>query len=270
MRGSVDGSGAGPTRLPTRPLVGFFLLTYAISWATWAIPVVPTLCPMIAALVVVWVTVGRAGLRDLASRLGQWRVGLRWWLVAVSPGLFLLLIVAGLRVAGQALPTAAEFARFAGAPLPSVALFVVITLASSVGEEVGWRGYALPQLQRRFNPLSATLILAPLWWLWHLQFFVTESTLGPGYVAYLVEVTSVAIILTWLYNRSGGSILLVAVWHATYNFASVTPAVTAVLVALIVIQGVLLAILELVARRRGASVMTGDRPGYDAAARVVV
>jgi len=101
------------------------------------------------------------------------------------------------------------------------------------------------------------LILAALWWLWHLQFFITESALGPGYITYLVEVTSVAIILTWLYNRSGGSILLVAVWHATYNFASVTPMVTFILVALIVAQGALLAILELAAGRRGGSVLTG-------------
>jgi membrane protease YdiL (CAAX protease family) len=138
-----------------------------------------------------------------------------------------------------------------------LALFVAITLAAAAGEEVGWRGYALPQLQRRFSPLSATLILAGLWWLWHLQFFVTESALGPGYLTYLVEVGSVAIVLTWLYNRSGGSILLVAIWHAIYNFVSVTPAVTVLLVALIVVQGLLLAILELRAQRRAGSVLTG-------------
>jgi len=123
--------------LRMRPLVAFFLLTFAISWASWAIPVIPTLGPMIAAIVVVWLTTGRAGVLDVASRLSRWRTGPRWWLVAVSPGLSLLLIMAALPIAGQPLPTAADFARFTGPQASSLAVLVMVTLAASVGEEVG-------------------------------------------------------------------------------------------------------------------------------------
>lgn len=133
--------------------------------------------------------------------------------------------------------------------------FLVLALAGSAGEEVGWRGYALPQLQRRFDPLVATLIIAPVWWLWHLEFFVIDSLPMVAFVPYLVEVTCIAVILTWLYNGSGDSILLVIVWHAAINFVSVTETVATIISALAIVQGVVLVGLELRARRHGESVL---------------
>jgi hypothetical protein len=103
-------------------------------------------------------------------------------------------------------------------------VFLLITFVGSLGEETGWRGYALPQLQRRFSPLTATVILAPLWFWWHLPQFAVIGTyrdFGPaGYVGMFLGLTCGAIVLTWLYNRSGGSILLVIVWHGVYNSAA--------------------------------------------------
>ena len=133
------------------------------------------------------------------------------------------------------------------------------------GEETGWRGYALPQLQRRFSPLTSSLIIAVLWFGWHLpQFFVIASYRDYDpvqYVGMFVGLTIGAVVLTWLYNRSGGSILLVAVWHGLYNFVSGTQAATGMLAAvvttLIMIQGVVLIVLELRARRRGRPSVLG-------------
>ena len=180
---------------------------------------------MIAAVVVTALTTGWAGVRDLVSRIAMWRVRLRWWKVALSPVLLLLAATGVLWITGQERPAVGDYARFSGTPVLAIGVFAAITLAAAIGEEVGWRGFALPRLQRRFSPLIATLILAPLWWLWHLQFFVAELTLGPGYLGYLPLVTCIAIILTWLYNRTGGSLLLVIVWHGLVNFVSVTAAV---------------------------------------------
>jgi membrane protease YdiL (CAAX protease family) len=128
----------------------------------------------------------------------------------------------------------------------------------SLGEESGWRGFALPRLQRRLGALRATLVLAPLWWLWHLpQFFViaTYRDFRPfGYVAMFLGLTCGAIVLTWLYNRSGGSVLLVVVWHGAYNFAAATQAsvgtIAAVVSTLVMVQALVLLGLELRARRR--------------------
>jgi membrane protease YdiL (CAAX protease family) len=166
--------------------------------------------------------------------------------VAVSPAAFLALGLIALRVAGKHMPAAGDFGRFSETPaIGLVGVFLLITFIGSLGEEAGWRGYALPQLQRRFSPLTATLILAPLWFLWHLPQFAIIATyrdFGPAaYIGMFLGLTCGAIVLSWLYNRSGGSILLVIVWHDVYNFVGATQAATGMLAAvvstLIMVQG---------------------------------
>jgi membrane protease YdiL (CAAX protease family) len=268
-------------RLDVKALVVFFVLAYALSWL-WVIPLAaahlvvrrgvgwPThlpalLGPAIAALVVTAWTMGRPGLRDLGARLARWRVPVRWWLVAVSPVAFLGLALAAMAVAGQALPSVGDFGWFSGTPAIGLAGVLLVIFAGALGEETGWRGYALPQLQRRFSPLASSLILAGLWFGWHLpQFWViaTYRDFAPaGYVGMFVGLACGAVVLTWLYNRSGGSILLVAVWHGLYNVVSATQAATGLLAAvvstLIMIQGVVLIVLEVMVRRRGRPSVLG-------------
>jgi membrane protease YdiL (CAAX protease family) len=186
--------------------------------------------------------------------------------VAVSPAAFLTLGLIAMRVTGKPMPAVGDFGRFSGTPaIGLVGVFLLITLVGSLGEETRWRGYALPQLQRRFSPLTATVILAPLWFLWHLPQFAVIGTyrdLGPtAYVGMFRGLTCGAIVLTWLYNRSGGSILLVIVWHGVYNFVGATQAATGTLAAivstLIMVQGIILVVLELRARRRGPPSVLG-------------
>jgi uncharacterized protein len=270
----------GP-RLDGRALVVFFMLAYALSWA-WLIPLAVThlvvgrgagwpthfpalLGPAIAALVVTAWTMGRPGVRDLGARVARWRVPLRWWLVAVSPVLFLGLALIAMTAAGKALPTVADFARFSGIPAIGLAGVLLIIFVGALGEETGWRGYALPQLQRRFSPLASSLILAVVWFGWHLPQFLVITTyrdFSPvQYVGMFLGLACGAVVLTWLYNRSGGSVLLVAVWHGLYNVVSGTQAATGMLAAvvstLIMIQAVVLIVLDLRARRRGRPSVLG-------------
>ena len=270
----------GP-RLDVRALVVFFALTYALSWA-WGFPLAaahlvvlrgagwpthyPALFgPAIAAVVVTAWTMGRPGIRDLLARVARWRVPLRWWLVAVSPAAFLGLALIAMAAGGKALPSAAGFGRFSGIPAIGLVGVLLLITVGALGEETGWRGYALPQLQRRFSPLTSSLIIAVLWFGWHLpQFFVIATYRDSSpvqYVGMFLGLTCGAVILTWLYNRSGGSILLVAVWHGLYNFVSGTQAATGMLAAvvstLVMIQGVLLIVLEVRARRHGRPSVLG-------------
>jgi membrane protease YdiL (CAAX protease family) len=262
-------------RFDVKALAAFFALAYALSWA-WAIPLAaahlmvrqgqgwPThypalLGPAIAAVIVTAWTMGRPGVRDLLARMARWRVPARWWLVAVSPAAFLALALLLMAATGKALPNVAEFGRFSGTPAIGLAGVLLLIFAGALGEETGWRGYALPQLQRRFSPLASSLILAVLWFGWHLpQFFLiaTYRNFGAGgYVGMFLGLACGAVVLTWLYNRSGGSILLVAVWHGLYNLVVGTQAATGMLAAvvstLIMIQAVALIVLDLRARRRG-------------------
>jgi membrane protease YdiL (CAAX protease family) len=258
-----------------------FVLAYTVSWS-WAVPLAavhlvvrrgqgwPThylalFGPAIAAVVVTAWTLGRPGVRDLLARMTRWRVALRWWLVAVSPLAFLGLALIMMAATGKALPSLPEFGRFSGIPAIGVAGVLLLIFASALGEEAGWRGYALPQLQRRFTPLASSLILALLWFGWHLpQFFLiaTYRNLGAGgYVGMFFGLACGAVILTWLYNRSGGSILLVAMWHGLYNLAAGTQAASGMLAAvvstLIMIQALLLIVCDLRARRRGQPSVLG-------------
>lgn len=271
----------GGPRLDVRALVVFVALAYALSWS-WVIPLaaaglvvrrgvgwpshLPALLgPAIAAVVVTAWTMGRPGLRDLGARLARWRVPLRWWLAAVSPVVFLGLALAVMGVAGKALPSVADFGRFSGVGAVGLVGVLLIIFAGALGEETGWRGYALPQLQRRFSPLASSLILSVVWFGWHLpQFWViaTYRDLAPaGYVGMFLGLACGAVVLTWLYNRSGGSILLVAVWHGLYNVVSGTQAATGMLAAvvstLIMIQGIVLVVLEVRARRHGRPSVLG-------------
>ena len=168
--------GGGP-RLDVRALAAFFMLAYVLSWS-WVIPLaaahevvrrgvswpahVPALLgPAVAAVVVTAWTMGRPGLRDLLARMVRWRVPVRWWLMAVSPVMFLGLALMAMAVAGQALPSA-DFGQFSGIPAIGLVSVLLLILIGAVGEETGWRGYALPQLQRRFTPFASSLILAVL------------------------------------------------------------------------------------------------------------
>jgi membrane protease YdiL (CAAX protease family) len=271
----------GGSRLDVRALIVFFALAYALSWS-WAVPLAvahlvvrrgggwPThypalLGPAIAAVVVTAWTMGRPGVRDLLARMARWRVPLRWWLAALSPAAFLGLALIAMAAAGRALPSVADFGRFSGIPAIGLVGVLLLLAVGAVGEETGWRGYALPQLQRRFSPLASSLILAVLWFGWHLpQFFVIATYRDSSpvqYVGMFLGLACGAVVLTWLYNRSGGSILLVAIWHGLYNFVSGTQAATGILAAvvstLVMIQGVVLIILELRARRGGRPSILG-------------
>ncbi len=262
---------------PTR-LRAYVALAFLVSWG-WLVPVVlfggdvetgvgwPThvpalLGPMTAALLVSAGTGGRAAVRDLWHRMVLVRVPLRWWAVALSPVLLLLTVAAAAAMGWTSLDLAG-LARFPGVPsawgLAGVAATVV--LVNGFGEETGWRGYVQPALQRRHSPLVATLGVAAIWAVWHLpMFFVLASFRSFGavtLVGWCIGLVSGAVVLAWLYNRSGGSILLVALWHAGYNLLSATAIGAGFLgvasTTLVILGATLLVVLELVRTQTGRS-----------------
>jgi membrane protease YdiL (CAAX protease family) len=277
---STRDAGAEPAR--GRGLLAYVLLAYGLSWL-WLIPLAvagqlvrqgqgwpshfPALIgPMVAAILVT----GRTGtLRRLLASMARFRVPLRWWLWAVSP---LALLAVGLiaeRIAGQPLPQPADFAQMSGLPseIGVVGVAVLVLLVNGYGEETGWRGFALPLLQRRFPPLAAMLVVAVLWAGWHLPMFLVVNNFrgfsAGTVVGWLFGLAAGSIVLGWLYNRSGGSVALVAVWHACFNMVSATAAgsglVPAIVTTVVMVQAVVLVVVELVARHRGRASVLGPR-----------
>ena len=178
----------------------------------------------LAAIVLVMVEGRKGGLRELLGRFLIWRVGIKWWAIAlffaVIPsvaGLYLFDLLGGPPVDWSELP-----------PLYTIVpMFILFTIAAGIGEEFGWRGFLLPRLQTRYNALVSSLIIGGMWAIWHIPLFFLDGTfqhelgsqagLLPAILAYSVFVIVSSIWFTWIFNNAGGSVLLAAVMHGASN-----------------------------------------------------
>jgi uncharacterized protein len=196
--------------------------------------------PAVAALIVTAVVDGRRGLRELGGRMRRWRIPARWYLAAFAPlvtgalGIAILLIVSPETIALRSLGS------FPGLPdVGWLGVFVLALVINGFGEEVGWRGFVWPRLRRRRSLGGAALVLAVPWAIWHLPTFwlATGMDLEPHVIpGWLVGLAAGAVVLGWLYERTG-SLLLVALFHASLNMISGTdvPVLPAVLTSMAII-----------------------------------
>jgi membrane protease YdiL (CAAX protease family) len=214
------------------PIITFFVLTYALTWAIESplvfitdslsdtqglvLVILASNVPSVMAIVLTAMVFGRGALRKLLGRLLIWRVNPLWYLVVVLVPVALTAGVLPLNalLGGPALSL--------GMPLVGAAVFLAFSIfpGSALGEEIGWRGYVLPRLQTRMSALSASLFLAPIWALWHLPLWLTGDPVKTPtfYVPFFLAVFPLSILLTSVYNSTGGSLLMVVLLHATANF----------------------------------------------------
>jgi len=176
--------------------------------------------PNIAAIVVSAGTEGVAGVRELLSRLFRWRVGI-WWYVVVLVGIPALSLCA--RVLAAALiggPIAIHFPSARGLLL--AILGAVFLDPGPLGEELGWRGYALPRLMVGRSALSAAVILGLIWGAWHLPAFLLPGMPQSriAIVPFMIGSVAVSILMTWVYNSTGGSVLLTILMHLMFNVST--------------------------------------------------
>ena len=200
------------------PLSVFFALAFAISWLPYPFyasgllpgPLFLPFGPLLAAVTVIAITEGKRGLMRLGSRLLRWRV--RWWWWAVAVGLPLAVLATSTALTVQL--WGASTVSWSGVSWLSVvaafALRLVNPLNGPMGEEPGWRGYALPKLFSAMSPLAATTVLALVITAWHLP-LVLMGMLSPFGLAFVFAMTYV---FSWLFNRTGGSVLLTLVFHS--------------------------------------------------------
>jgi membrane protease YdiL (CAAX protease family) len=218
------------------PLV-YFIIAFAFTWFFWGlaalgardvIPALPgltvigTFGPLVAAGIVTVQESGRAGLRSLLSRVVRWRVAPIWYGVALLGPLVLTLAAMVVEVAllgGQVPSLGVLIGELPSSLLTLVVTAVYMLIFVTLGEEVGWRGYALPALQARYSALLASLILGVVWALWHLPVFFNPDTSYSNlpFLLFLVFMVPVAILLTWLFNSTGGSVLMAMFFHAVMN-----------------------------------------------------
>ena len=207
--------------LQRHKLIAFFALAYLLSWYPWLIALARgrstgpnPLGPLLAAIVVTALVSGRPGLREFFSRMVRWRVGLKWYAFVLLAPVVICLAAVGLSLCFMPNSQVATLSPEKLRELPERFLFILLFIG--LGEEPGWRGFALPVLQRQHSPLKASLILAPLWAIWHLPLIGHEFQ-GPIIPAFLISVFGGTLVLTWLFNHTRGSVLLVMLFHATIN-----------------------------------------------------
>ena len=211
--------------------VGFFLLTFALTWAAWLASqlVAPghavlglggpvfylgVFAPAFVALALTAYDEGRAGVVRLLAGIGKWQVRGRYYLFAIgymAASKLLAALVHGI-VMG-AWPT------FGDTPLPLMFGAILVSTWAQAGEEVGWRGYALPRLTTHLGLGGAAVVLGVIWALWHLPLFFLAGTgsEGQSFPIYLLHVTGLSVAMSWLYWKTEGSLLLVMVMHASVN-----------------------------------------------------
>lgn len=220
----------------TRSLLAFFSLTFAAAWLAWgaaaaigggapaasprgvlsaAVFLLGVFAPGLVGLALTERAEGRAASRALLGRIFRWQVDARWYLFAVAyiPVVKLLAALAHRLLAG-------EWPRFGATPWFAMAAAIVVSTWVQAGEEVGWRGYALPRLSRRFGLGPAGILLGVVWAAWHLPLFFAfpaGSTFGQSFPLYLLQVTALSVAAAWLYWRTGASLLLVMLLHAAVN-----------------------------------------------------
>jgi len=232
---------ARPGVLARRPLVYFFLIAFAGAWVV-ELPVVlsrtgtgvlpytlPTIVvvlliaaatytgPTLAAFVMARATEGKEGPKRLLRRYVQWRVKLRWYL-------FILLVIPAAEVLG-AIVWPGVLASYQPVTLGLVlayplAFLTTLVLGGPLGEEPGWRGFALPRLQNAVGPLAGSSFVGVMWALWHLPLFWSGVWTPPtvaNIVMFIVMITLLTIVMAWVFNNAQGSLLITMLMHATFN-----------------------------------------------------
>ena len=210
-------------------LLPFLLITFAIAWGVLALYIflpdqmtevfgqltgqhplffLAVWAPAIAAFILVVYHHGIAGLGRFLSRVLLWRCNPAWYA-------FLLLGIPLIFIGGSALKGSLFTDPFPFATLPSMLIALGLAAIKGPVEEFGWRGVALPLLQRKFAPIWAGLILGIIWGLWHLPTFLLSGTQQSQWAVapFFVGCIALSIIVTPLLNASRGSILLTALFH---------------------------------------------------------
>jgi len=206
-----------------RQLILFFALTYALSWTLFFIGkqtditlilLLGIWSPSLTSLFLTGYFYGKKGLLQFLSRFKRYKVKWYWWLL-------LLVLPAAIHFTGRSLwqlvyvgeitPSILNSSYWLGAIIPSF-------LVAGFGEELGWRGFALPRLQRHYSPLMASFILAIVHLLWHLPtYWLGQGIHNVPFVYTLAFIFPWTFIFNWLYNRSGGSLIFAVGFHAISN-----------------------------------------------------
>jgi membrane protease YdiL (CAAX protease family) len=201
------------------PIIWFFLLTFGFSWGIWLpsrlflssvlseitnyLHTLGLFAPTFSAIIVTGTLKGKPGIIELLKRITYWRAGWPWYLFVLFSTAVIGFLAIGLYV-------------IMGGTAPAISFFIFLPgiLTMGLTEEIGWRGFALPELQKKYSALTSAVIIGVIWASWH--FVITPG--NPLFLmVFTLEVVILSILFTWVYNNTNGSILLAALYHTIIN-----------------------------------------------------
>ncbi len=217
-------------------LLKYFLLTYAVTWScfitvvkishgpTSAAPTLAlvrgfllllgTFAPSLVALGITARDEGRPGVRALLRRILQWQVGTRWYLFALA---YLPAIKFSVALVHRVMT--GSWPRFGTEPWYIIVVAIAISTPVQAGEEIGWRGYALPRMAARLGLARASILLGLIWSAWHLPIFFLPGAdkYRQSFPVWTLQVVALSVAITWLYAHTNGSLLLIMLMHSAVN-----------------------------------------------------
>ena len=216
----------------------FFLLTFAVTWTAWVVPaklappgdvwfgvggpvfLLGVFAPGIVGVALTGHSEGRAGVARLLARIVKWQVGGRYFLFALGYMAAAKTIAALIHRA-----VLGTWPAFGDERVLLMAGAIAVSTWVQAGEEVGWRGYALPHLAKRWGLGPASVLLGIVWALWHLPLFYIPGggSEGLSFPIYVLYATSLSVSMAWLYWKTGGSLLLTMLMHASVNNTAFIP-----------------------------------------------
>ena len=238
-----------------RPLTWFFVIAYAASWLAWSpltlaalglvtgsppsyLHILGGLGPMLAAVLVTWGSGGRPALRRLRDRCLTFHGGARWVAVAFllpaalfAASLLVLYVFDASPVRWNRIGMSTEYPE-----MPPPVFWLANVVFYGFGEEVGWRGFALPRIQARRSALSSALLLGLAWAGWHLPLFTFSEGLSRlgigGTVGWMMSMLTGSVLMAWFFNSSRGSVLAVAIFHGVLDIFMTSPVVPRIATAM--------------------------------------
>ena len=219
----------------------FFLLAFIISWAIWIPQAVTTLGiyksaisiesplnliavwgPGLAAIILSVLAKSKEGVKKLFHPIKYWRVGIHWYIfVLFYPiGKWLAAYIIDILLGQSYKLGPSPILSFFNLPEQAIMIpiAVVSTFLNTLGEEVGWRGFALPKLQVKYTAFVSTIIIGLFWGFWHIPMWIAQGYVDLSLLPIITKTLSMvplAIIFTWVYNSTKGSLLLVWLFHAS-------------------------------------------------------
>ncbi|MBI9049428.1 MAG: CPBP family intramembrane metalloprotease [Anaerolineaceae bacterium] len=214
------------------PLFSFFVLTFFLSWLAgfpavifhdWPgiIAFMMSFAPALAAVIILSISEKKSGVLALIESLRIWRVRWYWYVIILAGPAFTMLVTVLVFWGMGKLSVDESFPLFhlSGSHILVLVVVFLYQLVVVWGEELGWRGFALPRLQQRFHPIIAAVLLGLIWGIWHLPyFFMTDSVhANMSLTFFILSTVGYSIIYAWIYNGSKGSLLMMSLFHAANN-----------------------------------------------------